>query len=222
VLLDPAKLVWLRRFALPRLALRSFASITTRPKSRPYPSGAYLQHPRYASTPQRWPRDFEFHDAGVRRRSAHIYGDGSQTRSFCYVEDLIEVIVRFSRSEEHLPVSIGKPGEFTILECALAVLDVTSSRSELRFEPLPTDDPARREPDITKACAILAWEPRIGLREGCEGQSSSSKMRYARRCWPDGEIDRAHRQQKRKSSEAGGRRSCSFYRSLRALSGSGN
>jgi dTDP-glucose 4,6-dehydratase len=97
-----------------------------------------------------------------------IYGDGTQTRSFCYVDDLIEGIIRLSRSTEHLPVNIGNPGEFTILECAQTVLDVTGSKSELRFELLPQDDPARRRPDIAKARALLGWEPRIGLREGLE------------------------------------------------------
>jgi dTDP-glucose 4,6-dehydratase len=95
-----------------------------------------------------------------------IYGDGSQTRSFCYVDDLIDGIVRLSRSEEHLPVNIGNPNEFTILECAQAVLEVTGSASELRFEALPQDDPTRRCPDITKARTLLEWEPRIQLKEG--------------------------------------------------------
>jgi dTDP-glucose 4,6-dehydratase len=97
-----------------------------------------------------------------------VYGDGSQTRSFCYVDDLIEGILRLSRSTEHLPVNIGNPTEFTILECAQAVLDVTGSTSELRFESLPKDDPTRRRPDITKARTLLGWEPRVSLREGLE------------------------------------------------------
>ncbi len=95
-----------------------------------------------------------------------IYGDGSQTRSFCYVDDLIEGILRLSHSEEHYPVNIGNPDEFTILECAQAVLDATGSKSELRFEPLPEDDPARRRPDITRARTILGWEPQVALKEG--------------------------------------------------------
>jgi dTDP-glucose 4,6-dehydratase len=95
-----------------------------------------------------------------------IYGDGSQTRSFCYVDDLIEGIVRLSHSDEHLPVNIGNPGEFTILECAQAVLEVTGSRSPLVFKPLPVDDPTRRCPDISKARTLLGWEPRIALKEG--------------------------------------------------------
>ena len=104
----------------------------------------------------------------LRGEPLTVYGDGSQTRSFCYVDDLIEGILRLSRSAEHLPVNIGNPDEFTILECAQAVLDVTGSKSELRFEPLPQDDPARRRPDITKARTLLGWEPQIPLREGLE------------------------------------------------------
>jgi len=95
-----------------------------------------------------------------------VYGDGQQTRSFCFVADLIEGILRLSRSDEHLPTNIGNPTEFTILECAQAVLEVTGSKSELRFEPLPQDDPTRRKPDISKAKRILDWEPKISLREG--------------------------------------------------------
>jgi dTDP-glucose 4,6-dehydratase len=102
----------------------------------------------------------------LRTRPLTIYGEGNQTRSFCYVDDLIEGILRLARSDEHLPVNIGNPGEFTILECAKAVLEVTGSMSELAFEPLPQDDPARRCPDIGKARALLGWEPRISLKEG--------------------------------------------------------
>jgi len=95
-----------------------------------------------------------------------IYGDGRQTRSFCYVDDLIEGIVRLSRSEEHLPVNLGNPEEYTILECAKAVLEVTGSKSEMSYAELPVDDPTRRRPDITKARTLLGWEPRVGLKEG--------------------------------------------------------
>jgi dTDP-glucose 4,6-dehydratase len=102
----------------------------------------------------------------LRGEPLTIYGDGNQTRSFCYVDDLIEGILRLSRFSEHLPVNIGNPDEFTILECAQAVLAATSSPSELRFEPLPQDDPARRRPDITKARTLLGWEPKITLQEG--------------------------------------------------------
>jgi dTDP-glucose 4,6-dehydratase len=95
-----------------------------------------------------------------------IYGDGGQTRSFCYVDDLIEGILRLSRSEEHLPVNIGNPNEFTILECAREVLKLTGSKSELCYLPMPQDDPTRRCPDITKARTLLGWEPATKLREG--------------------------------------------------------
>ena len=102
----------------------------------------------------------------LRGEPLTIYGDGNQTRSFCYVDDLIEGILRLSRSAEHLPVNIGNPDEFTILECAQAVLAATNSKSELRFEPLPQDDPTRRRPDIAKARTLLGWEPKITLVEG--------------------------------------------------------
>jgi len=97
-----------------------------------------------------------------------IYGDGLQTRSFCYVSDLVDGIVRLSQSSEHTPVNIGNPVEFTMLECAREVLDVTGSKSEIVHQPLPQDDPTRRRPDITKARTLLGWEPKISLREGLE------------------------------------------------------
>lgn len=95
-----------------------------------------------------------------------IYGGGTQTRSFCYVSDLIEGILRLSRSNEHLPMNIGNPDEFTILECAQTILEITGSTSRLRFEPLPEDDPTKRRPDISKARAVLGWEPKVSLKQG--------------------------------------------------------
>jgi dTDP-glucose 4,6-dehydratase len=95
-----------------------------------------------------------------------IYGDGGQTRSFCFVADLLEGILRLAGSGEHMPTNIGNPAEFTILGCAQLILEVTGSSSELRFLPLPQDDPARRKPDISKARELLNWEPRVNLREG--------------------------------------------------------
>jgi dTDP-glucose 4,6-dehydratase len=106
-----------------------------------------------------------------------IYGDGSQTRSFCYVSDLIEGIVLLSRSEEHTPVNLGNPVEWTILECAREVLAVTGSKSEIVRKPLPQDDPTRRRPDITKAQGLLGWEPKIRLREGLE-----KSLKYFQAC----------------------------------------
>ncbi len=102
----------------------------------------------------------------LRGESLTIYGDGSQTRSFCYVSDLIEGIVRLSKSEEHLPTNIGNPVEWTILECAKEVQSLFGSKSEITFKPLPQDDPKQRKPDITKAKALLGWEPKVMLREG--------------------------------------------------------
>lgn len=95
-----------------------------------------------------------------------IYGDGSQTRSFCYVSDLIEGILCLSRSDEHSPVNIGNDVEWTILECATEVLAVTKANVEIRFKPLPVDDPMRRRPDLTLARALLPWQPTISLHDG--------------------------------------------------------
>ena len=97
-----------------------------------------------------------------------VYGDGTQTRSFCYVSDEIEGILRLSRSDEHDPVNIGNPEEWTILECARVVLEVTGSASKVRFAPLPQDDPVQRRPDISKAKALLGWEPKIDLKTGLQ------------------------------------------------------
>jgi len=106
-----------------------------------------------------------------------VYGDGMQTRSFCYVSDLVEGILRLSESDEHTPVNIGNPGEFTMIECAKEVLAVTGSKSEIVFEPLPQDDPTRRRPDISKAKKLLGWEPKVPLREGLQ-----KSLEYFRSC----------------------------------------
>jgi dTDP-glucose 4,6-dehydratase len=95
-----------------------------------------------------------------------VFGDGSQTRSFCYVDDLIRGLYLLATSEEHLPVNLGNPGEFTILELAEAVIRVTGSSSEIVFEALPVDDPQVRQPDITRARQVLGWEPEVTLDEG--------------------------------------------------------
>jgi len=95
-----------------------------------------------------------------------VYGDGSQTRSFCYVDDLIRGLVLLAESGEHLPVNIGNPGEYTILQLAEAVLAATGSPSQILFESLPVDDPQVRQPDITRARQVLGWEPEIPLDEG--------------------------------------------------------
>jgi dTDP-glucose 4,6-dehydratase len=95
-----------------------------------------------------------------------VFGDGGQTRSFCYVDDEIRGLVALAESDVHLPVNIGNPDEFTLLELAQAVIEVTESRSEIVFEALPTDDPQVRQPDITRAKQLLGWEPEVELREG--------------------------------------------------------
>ena len=102
----------------------------------------------------------------LRGEDLTVYGKGGQTRSFCYVSEEVEGILRLSRSSEHGPVNIGNPNEFTILECAQRVLAVTGSKSQIRYEALPTDDPKQRKPDISKAKLLLDWEPRIGLEAG--------------------------------------------------------
>jgi dTDP-glucose 4,6-dehydratase len=95
-----------------------------------------------------------------------IYGDGSQTRSFCYVSDLIDGILALADSDEHYPVNVGNPDEWTILECAEEILKITGLKRSIIFKPLPQDDPTRRRPDISKAKEQLGWEPKIKLREG--------------------------------------------------------
>jgi dTDP-glucose 4,6-dehydratase len=102
----------------------------------------------------------------LRGEPLTIYGDGSQTRSFCYVSDLIEGIVRLGKSDEHLPTNIGNPVEFTMLECAREVQALVGSESGIIFQPLPQDDPKQRKPDITRAKTLLGWEPKVTLREG--------------------------------------------------------
>jgi dTDP-glucose 4,6-dehydratase len=107
-----------------------------------------------------------FMKQALRGEPLTVYGDGRQTRSFCYVSDEIDGFLRLSRSDEHLPVNIGNPNEFTILECAQLVLKVTGSKSQIRYEPLPQDDPKQRRPDIAKARQLLQWEPKIDLETG--------------------------------------------------------
>jgi dTDP-glucose 4,6-dehydratase len=95
-----------------------------------------------------------------------VFGDGSQTRSFCYCEDLVDGIVRLALSKEKEPVNIGNPREMTILEFAQAVMKAAGSNGMIIFKPLPKDDPKQRKPDITRARTLLGWEPRVTLEEG--------------------------------------------------------
>jgi dTDP-glucose 4,6-dehydratase len=95
-----------------------------------------------------------------------VFGDGSQTRSFCYVDDLVRGLVSLAESDAHLPVNIGNPDEYTLLQLAEAVIEATGSRSEIVFEALPVDDPKVRQPDITRAKQLLGWEPKVSLADG--------------------------------------------------------
>jgi len=106
--------------------------------------------------------------SALRGEALSIYGDGSQTRSFCYVDDLLEGIQRLMESKEHLPTNIGNPVEMSILEFAEAVNEVVGSTFPIEFGPLPENDPKVRRPDISKAKALLDWEPSISLKEGLE------------------------------------------------------
>jgi dTDP-glucose 4,6-dehydratase len=107
-----------------------------------------------------------FMKQALRGEDLTVYGDGRQTRSFCYVSDEIEGILRLAKSSEPGPLNIGNPAEFTILECANKVLAVTGAKSRIRYEPLPQDDPKQRCPDITRARQVLGWEPKIKLEDG--------------------------------------------------------
>jgi dTDP-glucose 4,6-dehydratase len=104
----------------------------------------------------------------LRGEPLTVYGDGSQTRSFCYVDDLIDGIVRLFEQGDAEPVNIGNPGEFTVRELAEIVRRLTGARSPVVMQPLPTDDPKQRRPDIGRARALLGWEPRIPLEDGLE------------------------------------------------------
>jgi dTDP-glucose 4,6-dehydratase len=104
----------------------------------------------------------------LQDRPITVFGEGSQTRSFCYVDDLIRGIIALSESGYHDPVNVGNPNEFTLLELAETVIEVTGSRSQIVFEALPTDDPKVRQPDISLAQQILGWEPAVELREGLQ------------------------------------------------------
>jgi dTDP-glucose 4,6-dehydratase len=106
-----------------------------------------------------------------------VYGDGSQTRSFCYVDDLIDGIVRLYESNEHMPVNVGNPVEWTILQMADAIIDIADSGSEIVLEPLPQDDPKVRKPDITKAREILGWQPGTDVYDGLARTMADFKTR---------------------------------------------
>jgi len=114
----------------------------------------------------------------LRNEPIDIYGDGKQTRSFCYVSDLVEGIYKFLQLEKNpdTPINLGNPNEFTMLELANVVIEITNSKSELVFNPLPLDDPKQRCPDITLAKSILKWEPTVQLNEGIEKTAAYFKQ----------------------------------------------
>ncbi len=97
-----------------------------------------------------------------------VYGDGSQTRSFCYVSDLVEGFIRLMNSNQTGPINIGNPGEYTILQLAQTIQQMVNPNVEVQYRPLPQDDPRRRQPDITKAAQLLGWQPTVELRSGLE------------------------------------------------------
>ena len=107
-----------------------------------------------------------FLDQALRGEPFTVFGDGQQTRSFCYVSDLVDGLVRLASSDERYPVNLGNPVELTILEFARRIQELTGSNREIVFEPLPEDDPRKRRPDITKAKKILSWEPKVSLEQG--------------------------------------------------------
>jgi dTDP-glucose 4,6-dehydratase len=108
-----------------------------------------------------------------------VFGDGSQTRSFCFVDDLIRGLVLLATSDEHLPVNIGNPTEYTLLELARKVIEATGSPSEIVFEALPVDDPKVRQPDITRARQLLGWEPQVTLEDGLRAVVSQASVQSA-------------------------------------------
>jgi dTDP-glucose 4,6-dehydratase len=110
-----------------------------------------------------------------------VYGDGSQTRSFCYVDDLVDGLVRLSLSEEHWPVNLGNPEEMTVLEFARTISRLAGSSAGMVFQPLPEDDPQRRRPDISKARAVLGWSPRVSIEEGLQRTIEWFRQHLARK-----------------------------------------
>ncbi|HXF26223.1 MAG TPA: UDP-glucuronic acid decarboxylase family protein [Bryobacteraceae bacterium] len=109
-----------------------------------------------------------FLDQALQDKPLTVFGDGSQTRSFCYVSDLVDGLYRLMLSDEVMPVNLGNPREMTILEFANTIIKMTGSKSTLTREPLPQDDPKQRQPDITKAKRVLGWEPKVTLEEGLQ------------------------------------------------------
>jgi dTDP-glucose 4,6-dehydratase len=117
----------------------------------------------------------------IQGKPLTVFGDGGQTRSFCYIADLVEGIYRLLESRYHLPVNLGNPSEMTILEMAKEVLRVTRSRSKIVYRPLPVDDPKVRQPDISLANRLLHWTPRVGLHTGLLATARDFRMRLGKK-----------------------------------------
>ena len=107
-----------------------------------------------------------FMSQALKNEDVTVFGDGSQTRSFCYVSDLVDGIIRLMLSKENMPINIGNPAEMTIKQIAETIIEMTGSKSKIIYKPLPEDDPKVRRPDITRARTLLGWEPKVELREG--------------------------------------------------------
>jgi dTDP-glucose 4,6-dehydratase len=107
-----------------------------------------------------------FMSQALKNEDVTVFGDGSQTRSFCYVSDLVDGIIRLMLSKENMPTNIGNPAEMTIKQIAETIIEMTGSTSKIIYKPLPEDDPKVRRPDITRARTLLGWEPKVELREG--------------------------------------------------------
>jgi dTDP-glucose 4,6-dehydratase len=120
-----------------------------------------------------------FLDQALRGEPLTVFGDGSQTRSFCYVSDMVEGLVRLAASEERYPVNLGNPLEMTILEFAKAIRGRLNSGLEIKHQPLPADDPRQRRPDISKARRVLGWEPKVTLEEGLKDTTEYFRERVA-------------------------------------------
>ena len=116
----------------------------------------------------------------LRGNPLTVYGDGSQTRSFCYVSDLVEGLIRLMNGEQTGPINLGNPGEYTILELAQIIQNMVNPDAELVFKPLPQDDPKQRQPDITRAKTYLGWEPTIPLKEGLHLTIDDFRQRLAK------------------------------------------
>lgn len=109
-----------------------------------------------------------FIQQALRGEDLTVFGDGSQTRSFCYIDDMVEGIIRLLLSKENDPVNLGNPDEFSVMDLAYIVLEITGSKSKIVYQPLPVDDPKVRQPDISKARQVLGWQPKVTLKKGIE------------------------------------------------------